>query len=94
MGLEVFYSSPQNEVYKDLPIPFSFTDVFGYFLELYALSGQDGITWQSIESYCHVRDITLSQFEIDYILKIRSWVEDETAKMRDELTETNDKEVD
>ena len=58
--------------------------MFDVFLELYSLGGQDGITWQEMDSYCNMRRVVLSQVEIGYIIKIRSWVEDETASMRDD----------
>lgn len=35
------------------------------------------ITWQDIDSYCRLRKITLSQLEIDYLLKIKNWASDE-----------------
>ena len=82
--MEVFYSSPENDVYKDIPIPFCFSDIFNMFLEMYVMSGQDGITWQSIRAYCEVRKLKLSQFEIDYIIKIRSWAEDQISQMRED----------
>lgn len=73
MGMEEFYSYPENEVYKDKEIPFPFLFVFQTFMEIYQMS-KDAVTWTDIDCYCRVRNIKLSQTEIDYIILINRWV--------------------
>ena len=84
LGYESFFANGANEEYKDLPVPECFEYLFEMFMELYSFSGEDGITWQEIESYCHVRRLALTQFEIDYIIKIRLWADSQISEMRED----------
>lgn len=85
MGEEYFYSHSEYEYLYDLPIPLCFQDVFNIFLELYNFSGES-ITWQSIDAYERVRDISLQQIEIDYIIKMNTWANVIISQLREEET--------
>lgn len=42
------------------------------------------ITFQDIESYCKMRKIELSQYELDLINKMSRWAGEEIGKLRKE----------
>lgn len=67
--------------YKDIEPPPCFRFVFETYLELYKHSNEV-ITWTDIASYMSVRDLALQQIEIDFILKINVWANNEIYELR------------
>lgn len=44
----------------------------------------DAITWKDVQAYCDMRKIELSQYEIDVIIKIKRWANEEIAKLKED----------
>lgn len=91
IGEKEFYSNENYRELWDYPCPFCFLYIFRIFLEVYngctvvgGFSSFKHITWQDIESYCRIRKIELTQLEVDYLLKIKSWASDEIYKLEQE----------
>lgn len=42
------------------------------------------MTWSEIKAYCDLRQIVLSQVEIDYILLMNGWANAKIKEMREE----------
>lgn len=76
MGIEEFYAVKENEQYRSLPIPIFFTRLFSIFIEIENLKGES-LTWTILESYCKIRNVSLSQYEIDMIIKMNAWASEE-----------------
>lgn len=88
LGVKEFYSNKSYEYLWDKPVPCCFVFIFNVFLEIYnsctlvgGLTYARNITWQDIESYCRLRKIDLSQLEIDYLLKIKGWADQQIAEL-------------
>lgn len=91
MGQEAYKKS---EYYKDLcdyPIPICFRCVFNIYLDIFSRSTISGglepiqyVTWKDIESYCNVKDIKLTQIELQYIEFIDRIANDEIRKLKKE----------
>lgn len=88
LGRKEFYSNPMYKDLWDYPCPPCFLFIFSTFLELYShcttiggFAVQKNITWQDIESFCHVRKIELSLIEVDYLFKIAHIADDEIAEL-------------
>ena len=76
-------SNPSYEYLQDITIPPCFLWCFNVFLEIYGMS-IDTITWKDIQAYCEMRDITLAQYEIDILIKIKRWANEEIAKLKED----------
>lgn len=83
IGRNEFECNSSYDYLKDIPIPPCFLWVFNVFLEIYGMS-IDAITWKDIQSYCEMRKIQLSQYEIDVIIKIKRWANEEIAKLKED----------
>ena len=57
------------------------------------MSGES-LTWGCMESWSNLRDIQLTQYEIDTVLKMHSWASSERYKLREDKPEkkTDDEE--
>lgn len=92
VGKQEFYSNENYEYLWDIQIPPCFLFIFNVFLELYShcsasgFSSQKNVTWQDIESYCHVRKLELTQLEVSYLL----FIAETASKAIDELEKDDD----
>lgn len=82
MGEDYFYSHDEFSNLYDIEIPPFFAFEFGVFMELYNLSGDDGLRWEDIHAWELVRGERLSQFDVDIILKMNSWASQTISELR------------
>lgn len=87
MGAEFFFSRREYDYLHDIEVPPEFSYEFGVFMELYRLSGEGGISWESMRAWCELRRARLEQREIDVILKINSWANSEISELEQESEE-------
>jgi len=79
MGIDEFNNNHNFDELKDLPIPSGFNYIWNLFMDIYSRCKPDGlsgiitITWQDLDCYMRVRNITLQQKDIDCIIKINTW---------------------
>lgn len=86
IGEEEFYAIPENDKYRGLPVPSFFAQLFSWYLEMDNMSGES-LTWGCMESWSNLRDIQLTQYEIDTVLKMHSWASSERYKLREDKPE-------
>lgn len=83
MGAEYFEQNHDFDDLREPNIPLYFSFIFYAFLEIQSCSGEC-ITWTDIASYAKMRKIDFSQYEIDLLLKCKTWAENQMSKMREE----------
>lgn len=66
----------------DYPIPYMFLFVWKVFLEL-RQGSNEVIEYSNIESYSHLKKVSLSLYDIDIIYRMQSWANSEIAKARE-----------
>ena len=81
IGRHEFETCGHYDDLQDKPVPPCFQYIFEIFLELYNMSGENGITFNDIATYSKVRKVELSQLELDYILKCRAWASKEIHEL-------------
>lgn len=86
MGEEVFFANKDYDYLKEPEVPPCFVWLYNVFLELYNGCG-DNLTWSEIKAFCDMRQVVLTQIELDYIFKMNSWANAQIKKMRDESEE-------
>lgn len=70
LGQENFDSNPSFDYMRNIPIPDEFVWIFQVYMEIYGMA-TEGITWNDVESYCRMRKVDLTQYEINTLLKIK-----------------------
>lgn len=80
-GEKVFYEN--HPEYKPIAIPYCFLFVFNAFMEI-RNHIFEVMTFKDIEAYCTMRNLKLTQTELDYMLKIDAWANEQIRKMQDE----------
>lgn len=80
-GEEYFYSNPDFEYLYEPDVPLCFIWLYNVFLEIYNHC-DEVMTWRDIEAYCHIRGITLTQIEVDYLLLMNGWANKKIKEMR------------
>ena len=89
IGVDEFYSVKENEQYRSLPIPIFFTRLFSIFIEIENLKGES-LTWNILESYCKIRNVKLTQYEIELIIKMNSWASEERNALQNTTVRKKD----
>lgn len=80
MGKEEFLACGQfKELYEPVVPPF-FVFLYQMFVELY----REDMTWQEVESYCRLRGIRLTQYEMDVIIRMKGWAYEQIEAMKKE----------
>lgn len=81
---DTFWTTGTNkEVYSEPNVPPLFLFIYTSFIEIYNHTGES-LTWTQIESYAKMRKIDFTQNEINLILKMNSWANQEVEKLRKE----------
>lgn len=83
IGEEEFLNSTEYEYLQEPKVPPCFVWVYTVFIEIYNHCGET-LTWSEIKAYCDLRQIVLSQLEIDYILKMNGWANSKIKEMRED----------
>lgn len=91
MGREEFYSNKNYSHLYDVECPICFLFLYQTFFEIYSYCSVSGgiesrksINWNDIYSYCALRNLRLSQFELNSLLKIIKWADEQINEMNNE----------
>lgn len=80
MGVDAFISCGQFTELYEPEVPRFFLFLYKFFLDIY----REELSWTEIESYCRLRDIVLTQYELDVVIKMFGWASEQIKAMRDE----------
>lgn len=81
--MEQLEREPAFSMYHEPKVPFCFIWLYTSFIELYSHSGES-ITWTDIENYAKLRNIKFTQIELDYIIRMSTWTNEQIKEMKSE----------
>lgn len=82
-GESAFLGNPAYEHLRDIAVPPYYAYEWSIYLEIRRLSGEY-VTWETVASWCRVRDTVLTQAEVDAVIRIHGYAEREIRRLRDE----------
>jgi hypothetical protein len=84
MGWKEFYENESFSILHDIEPPICFQFAFTVFRELYNGCREGNITYQDMESYCRMKHIELTQYEIELVKRMNYWANDEVDKLKND----------